>query len=137
VARGLFCAVLRCFCEGIILCVLWMFSKIGVLRCFAVFCGVLRACFCVKKKQHKLTKTKTTYKTHKNEQTTLCAIQRNTQYGALHLSFTQKMSAKNIRKTRPNIAHYALCHIAKHPPENTAKHCFTTKHSQNTDKTPQ
>ena len=56
------------------------------------------------------------------------------QYGAVHLSLTQKMSTKNIGKTR--VKH--VQNIAKHP-QNTAKHCFsyTRKTPQNTRKTPQ
>jgi len=75
-----------------------MFFKNSVLRCFAVFCGVLRCFVCVFlaffTKQHKTDQK--VYKT--NNKYALC---NTAQYGAVHLSLTQKMSTKKIRKTRP------------------------------------
>jgi len=68
----------------------------------------------------------------------LCALCNTAQYGAVHLSLTQKMSTKNIRKTRPK--HCKTSNIRK-TPQNTvfqktlAKHHKTpAKHPQNTAK---
>ena len=77
---------------------LFFFFENSVLRCFAVFCGVLR-CFmrvflAFFTKQHKTDQK--VYKT--NNKYALC---NTAQYGAVHLSLTQKMSTKKIRKTRP------------------------------------
>jgi len=81
-------------------------------------------------KQHKTDQK--VYKTHKTNKIKIRFVQ-SAQYGAVHLSLTQKMSAKNTRKTRPK--------HCKHP-QNTAKHCFSKnnyncKTPQNTRKTPQ
>jgi len=111
---------------------LWMFFKNSVLRCFAVFCGVLRCFMCVFSafftKQHKTDQK--VYETHKTNKIrfVLCAIQRNTVL-CISLSLRkclQKTFAKHVQN------------IAKHP-QNTANHCFsknTRKTPQNTRKTP-
>ena len=112
---------------------LWMFFKNSVLRCFAVLCSVLR-CFmrvfsAFFTKQHKTDQK--VYKTHKRTKRTKYALCNTAQYGAVHLSLTQKMS---IQKTSAK----HVQNIAK-PPQNTAKHCFlknTCKTPQNTRKTP-
>ena len=107
----------------------------GVLRCFAVFCGVLCACF----KRFSQNSTKQTIKKNiqnaQNEQNTLCAIQRNTVL-CVFLSLRKCLqSTKNIRKTRPkhcktSAKHRKTLYFEKHS-QNTAKH------PQNTRKTPQ
>jgi len=110
-------------------------SFCGVLRCFAVFCGVL--CFvCVFlaffTKQHKTDQK--LYKTHKTHkiQNMLCAIQRNTVLCIfLSLSKCLQKHSRNTSKTLQNI---------RKTPQNTVfqKHSQnTTKHPQNTRKTPQ
>jgi len=95
-----------------------MFFKNSVLRCFAVFCGVLCACFSV---FHKTAQNRPqSIQNAQNEQNALCAIQRNTVL-CIFLSLIkclQKTFAKHVQN------------IAKHP-QNTAKHCF----SKNTRKT--
>jgi len=57
------------------------------------------------------------------------------QYGAVHLSLTQKMPTKKFAK------HVQKAKSRKTPAkrnfQNTAKHCFLKKHSQNTAKHPQ
>jgi len=118
------------------------FSKNSVLRCFAVFCGVLRCFVCVFlaffTKQQKTDKQYT-----KRTKRTKYALCNTAQYGAVRLSLTQKMSTKNIRKTRPKHCKTSAKHRktpqiivfqntpakhrktpAKHP-QNTAKHCKT------------
>jgi len=61
---------------------LWMFFKNSVLRCFTVFCGVLRYVFYVRVFSvfHKTAQNrpKSIQNAQSNEQNTLCAIQRNT-----------------------------------------------------------
>jgi len=98
----------------------------GVLWCFAVFC--VRVFFSVFL-QNSIKPTK------RYTERTKYAVCNTAQYGAVHLSLTQKTSTKTFAKHVQN--------IAKHP-QNTAKHCFfkkhskhTTKHPQNTRKTPQ
>jgi len=107
-----------------------MFFKNSVLRCFAVFCGVLWCFVCVflsvfyKTAQNK----PKIIQNAQNEQNTntLCAIQRNTVL-CIFLSL-KKCLQKKIAKHVQN--------IAKHP-QNTAKHYFSKKHSQHTAKHPQ
>jgi len=100
-----------------------MFFKNSVLRCFAVFCGVLRCFVCVFLAffTHQ---QETDQKVSKSTKRTKYAVCNTAQYGAVHPSLTQKMSIKTFAKHVQN--------IAKHP-QNTAKHCF----SKNTCKTPQ
>ena len=92
-----------------------------------MFCGVLRCFVCVFlaffTKQ-----TKTDQKYTKRTKRTKCALCNTVQYGAVRLSLTQKMSTKNIRKTR-----------SKHckTPAKHRKTLFFKKHSQNTTKHPQ
>ena len=128
------------------------FQKQFLRRCFAMFCDVLRCFVCVFlaaffTKQHKTDQT--VYKTHKAP--TKYALCNTAQYGAVHLSLTQKMSTKNIRKTRPKHCKTSAKHHnntvfvntllilnyyktpAKHPqntkhrktPQNTTKHVLT------------
>jgi len=99
----------------------------GVLRCFAVFCGICVRVFSV---FHKTAQNRPeNIQNAQNEQNTLCAIQRNTVL-CVFLSLSkclQKTFAKHVQN------------IAKHP-QNTAKHrktLFFEKHSQNTAKHPQ
>ena len=109
-------------------------------QCFAVFCGVLW-CFAVFYVRvfsvfHKTAQNRPkSIRNAQNEQNTLCALCNTAQYGAVHLSLTQKMSTKNIRKTRPKHCKTS----AKHrKPLFFKKHSQnTTKHPQNTHKTPQ
>jgi len=57
------------------------------------------------------------------------------QYGAVHLSLTQKMSTKNIRKTRPKHCKTSAKH--RKTPQNTVFRKTLAKHPQNTRETPQ
>jgi len=66
-------------------------------------------------KQQKKTKQYT-----KRTKRTKYALCNTAQYGAVRLSLTQKMSTKNIRKTRPK--------HSKHP-QNTAKHRKTPQNT--------
>jgi len=106
-------------------------------QCFAVFCGVLWCfvvfCVGVFSVFHKTAQNRPKgMQNAQNEQNTLCAIMCNTaQYGAVHLSLTQKLSTKNIHKTRPK--HCKTQNIHK-TPQNTV---LFKKHSQNTTKQPQ
>jgi len=109
------------------------------LRCFAVFCGVLRCfVFCVRVFSvfHKTAQNRPKIiQNAQNAQNTKYALCNTAQYGAVHLSLTQQMSTKTFAKHVQN--------IAKHP-QNTAKHCFSktlakhhktpAKHPQNTAK---
>ena len=109
-------------------------SRFFKKQCFAVFCGVLRcfAVFCVRvfsvfhKKQHKTDQK--IYETHKTNKI------RFVQYSAIRccasFSHTQKMSTKNIHKTKTRPKHCKTS--AKH-----RKTLFFEKHSQNTAKHPQ
>jgi len=127
-----------------------VFLKNSVLRCFSVFCGVFRCFVCVFLRFSQ-NSTKQTKKYTKRTKRTKCALCNTTQYGAVHLSLTQKMSTKNIRKTRPKHCKTSAKHrktlfflkhsqnIAKHPqntrktPQNTAIHHKThlrTKHTE-------
>jgi len=111
-----------------------MFFKNSVLRCFAVFCGVLRCFVCVFlaffTKQHKTDQQ--LYKTHKTNKI------RFVQYSAIRccasFSHSENVYKKN-RKTRPkhcktSAKHRKTLFLKKHS-QNTAKH------PQNTRKTPQ
>jgi len=105
-------------------------------QCFAVFCGVLWcfAVFCVRVFSvfHKTAQNRPkSIQNAQNEQNTLCAIQRNTVL-CIFLSRTQKMSTKNIRKTRPK-------HCKTSAKHRKTLYCFfknTRKTPQNTRKTP-
>jgi len=113
-------------------------SRFKKKQCFAVFCGVLRCFVCVFlaffTKQ-----TKTDQKYTKRTKRTKYALCNTAQYGAVRLSLTQKMSTKNIRKTRPKHCKTSAKH--RKTPQNTvfqktlAKHHKTpAKHPQNTAK---
>jgi len=78
-----------------------VFQKHSVLRCFAVFCGVLRCVLCAFFCVFFLNSTKQTKKYTKRTKRTKYALCNTAQYSAVHFSLTQKMSTKNIRKTRP------------------------------------
>jgi len=109
------------------------FKKKCVLRCFAVFCGVLRCFVCVFLAF--LTKqTKQTKKYTKRTKRTKYALCNTAQYGAVRLSLTQKMSTKNIRKTRPKHCKTSAKH--RKTPQNTLFQKNTRKTPQNTRKTP-
>jgi len=114
---------------------LWMFFKNSVLRCFAVFCGVLRCFVCVfltfflqnSFSKHSTKQTKK-YTKRTNEQNTRCAIQRNTVLCIL-LSLRKCLQkySQNTSKTLQNIRKTKT-------PQNTV---FQKKHSQHTTKHPQ
>jgi len=104
------------------------FKKNSVLRCFAVFCGVLRCFVCVFLAFFTKNRPKQTNKYTKRTKRTKYALCNTAQYGAVRLSHTQKMSTKNIRKTRPK-------HCKTSPKHR--KTLFKKKHSQNTTKHPQ
>jgi len=111
-----------------------VFSKNSVLRCFAVFCGVLRCFVCVFLAFFTKNSTKQTKKYTKRTKRTKYALCNTAQYGAVRLSLTLR---KCLQKTFTKQKH--VQNIAKHP-QNTAKHCFsknTRKTPQNTRKTPQ
>jgi len=83
--------------------------------------------------------TKQTKKYTKRTKRTKYALCNTAQYGAVRLSLTQKMSTKNIRKTRPKHCKTSAKH--RKTPQNTvfqksrAKHRKTpAKHPQNTAK---
>jgi len=94
---------------------------------------VVFAVFCVRDfLRFSQNSTKQTKKYTKRTKYALC---NTAQYGAVHLSLTQKMSTKNIRKTRPkhcktSAKHRKTLFFKKHSQN-------TTKHPQNTRKTPQ
>jgi len=120
-----------------------MFFKNSVLRCFAVFCGVLRCFVCVFlaffTKQHKTDQK--VYKTHKTNKI------RFVQYSAIRCcaSFSHSENAykkhsqntsktlQNIRKTPQNTVFQKT--LAKHHktpakhPQNTAKHRKTPQNT--------
>jgi len=103
----------------------------GVLWCFAfaVFCVRVFSVF-HKTAQNRPKSIQNGLKPKRTKRTKY-ALCNTAQYGAVHISLTQKMSTKNIRKTRPK--------HCKTSPQNTAKHCFkknTRKTPQNTRKTP-
>jgi len=79
--------------------------------------------------------TKQTKKYTNRTKRTKYALCNTAQYGAVYLSLTQKMSTKNIRKTRPkhcktSAKHRKTLFFFEHPQN-------TTKHQQKTHKTPQ
>jgi len=111
-------------------------SENSVLRCFAVFCGVLR-CFVFVFLAFSQNSTKQTKNYIKRTKRTKYALCNTAQYGAVHRSLTQIMSTENIRKTRPKHCKTSAKHrktlkkkktLAKHRktpakhPQNTAKH---------------
>jgi len=102
---------------------LWMFLKNRVLRCFAVFCGVLRCFVCV----FLAFFTKQTKKYTKRTKRTKYALCNTAQYVAVHLSLTQKNVYKKNRKIRPK-------HCKTH--RKTLFFKNTRKTPQNTRKTP-
>ena len=108
-----------------------MFFKNSVLRCFAVFCGVLRCFVCVflaffiKQFQNSTKQTNNYTKRTKRTKYALC---NTAHHGAVHLSLTQKMSTKINRKTRPKHCKTSTKH---------RKTLFFKKHLQNTTKHPQ
>jgi len=108
---------------------LWMFFKNSVLRCFAVFCGVLRCFACVLlavfTKQQKTDQK--VYKTHKTNKI------RFVQYSAIRCCASFSHSENVYKKIAKHVQN-----IGKHP-QNTAKHCLkknTRKTPQNTRQTP-
>ena len=111
------------------------FKKNSVLRCFAVFCGVLRCFVCVFlaffTKQH-ITDQKI-YKTHKTNKI------RFVQYSAIRccasFSHSENVVDKNIRKTRPKHCKTSAKHRKTLFFETHLQN--TAKHPQNTRKTPQ
>jgi len=115
-------------------------KKNSVLRCFAVFCDVVRCFVCVfltffyKTAQNRPKNIQNA----QNEQNTLCAIQRNT---VLCVFLSLRKCRQNIRKTRPKLCKTSAKH--RKTPQNTvfrkplAKHRKTPakqKHPQNTAK---
>jgi len=112
-----------------------VFKKHSVLRCFAVFCGVLRCVLCAFFCVFFLNSTKQTKKYTKRTKRTKYALCNTAQYSAVHFSLTQKMSTKNIRKTRPKSRKTPAKHrktlfflnLAKHR-KTPAKQKKTAKH---------
>jgi len=122
-----------------------MFFKSSVLRCFAVFCGVICAVFCVAvflaffTKQHKTDQK--VYKTHK-KRTKYALCNTNTAYSTIRccasFSHSENVYKKHSQNTSKTEIFKTLQNIRK-TPQNTvfqktlAKHHKTpAKHPQNT-----
>ena len=126
---------------------LWMFFKNSVLRCFAVFCGVLRCFVCVFlaffTRQHKTDqKVYKTHKTNKIHFVQYSAIRCCASFSHALRKCLQKTFAKhvqNIAKHPQNTAKHCTVFLktlakhhktpAKHPPQNTAKHRKTPQNT--------